>query len=98
MFNFLRYKSGNSKLQLSFKKRYKTKNVSYFKNFNKQDLIIFKKPTLFYFIYFKLIRKFLKNLFGKSYLLKSKMLIKLNYLRPNRARCPSHFQFFPISR
>lgn len=78
----MRYKNTSTKLQLSFKKRYKIQNTNYFKDNNPKNYIklIVIKPFLFYFVYFKLIRKGLKNLYAKSYLLKNKIHIYLTLM------------------
>lgn len=68
MFYLLRYKANSSKLQLSFKKRKKFENINY--NNNTNNCIIISKHMIFYYIYYKLIRKYLKIIFGKSYMLK----------------------------
>jgi len=76
MLNSMRYKNTNSKLQLSFKKRYKQNNLNYFKHTHDNiSKILTSRPIIFYFIYFKLIRKGLKNLYSKSYMLQKKINI-----------------------
>lgn len=78
----MRYKNNNSKLQLSFKKRYKFNNVNYLlKNtLCNKSAIITTRSFIFYFIYFRLIRKGLKNLYSKSYMLKKKINIFLTVM------------------
>jgi len=80
MFYYMRYKVNNSKLQLSFKKRKKFNNINYLSSINNSNSILVSKHILFYYIYYKLIRKYLKILFGKSYMLKKYIKVWVNLL------------------